>query len=332
MNERLKRLSSQVPLSYGIFLLIGSMAVPVNFFLVISFTRPWTWALLLWSAYLVYGAIAMRKVPLKIILLTGAVMAISIGLAEVYFSIQPPTRGQLIYTDASGTAITQYIPADILGYAARPNFQTRGTLNYRDEVVYDVRYTTDEHGLRIAPQHAGQTDACVLFFGGSFTWGNGISDDETLAYQVGELSGSAVWTYNFGLGGAGPHRMLAAVEHGFVDDAIECAPTHMIYVAIPDHVSRSAGLVSWDRHGPRYVLLEDGTAEYTGHFDDQPDSPRSLLSRVTDRVETQLGKSQVYDRLYRSHARIPSHHSTGCRLASRNRCRHGAHGYRELWG
>ena len=41
-------------------------------------------------------------------------MAISIGLAEVYFSMQLPAGGVLTYTDTSGEAITPYIPVDIL--------------------------------------------------------------------------------------------------------------------------------------------------------------------------------------------------------------------------
>src|SRR4029453_18069275 len=61
--------------------------------------------------------------------------------------------------------------------------------------------------------------------------------------------------------------MLAALESGRVDEAIECRPERAFYLTLFDHVSRAAGVRSWGRHGPRYEL-RGRDVERVGHFDD----------------------------------------------------------------
>ncbi len=140
---------------------------------------------------------------------------------------------------------------------------------YGDEVVFDVVYTLDANHLRVsnAPDSkASPTGPCVLFFGGSYMYGEGVEDDETLPWRVGLRARAQ--TVNFGFQGYGPHQMLAAIESGHVARVVDCKPTHVIYQAIVDHVNRAAGIAYWDRHGPRYRLAADGTAVRDGNFDD----------------------------------------------------------------
>ena len=129
-----------------------------------------------------------------------------------------------------------------------------------------------------------QKDQCILFFGDSFTFGEGVNDFETLPYIVQKLSKYPV--YNFGFHGYGAHQMLSAIEHGMVKNIINCKPRIVIYQAALFQVSRSAGYSWWNKHGPKYILLPDGSIKYDGHFDDG--------NWIQIKARAQLAKSFAY--------------------------------------
>ena len=141
----------------------------------------------------------------------------------------------------------------------------------------------------MSPPAAQPSAGCVLFFGGSVTFGEGVEDDEAMPYQVGMLSGNRYRVYNFAFHGYGPHQMLAALESGRVDEIVECRPTHVVYQAIIPHVERAAGLAAWDRQGPRYTSRQDGGVTLAGRFDDEAVNPP---------WKTWLGRHQTYATLF----------------------------------
>jgi hypothetical protein len=62
-----------------------------------------------------------------------------------------------------------------------------------------------------------------------------------------------------------------------------------------DHVARSAGLSPWDTHGPKYILLSDGTPRHDGHFDDYLiDAKGDNISTIISRVGGQMQKLSIY--------------------------------------
>ena len=80
-------------------------------------------------------------------------------------------------------------PDQQLGYTVRPDAAITSIKKIDDRVVYDVVYSIDEFHRRITP--VGQTEdrtRFLLFFGDSFTFGEGVSDNETLPFYVGELA------------------------------------------------------------------------------------------------------------------------------------------------
>ncbi len=164
-------------------------------------------------------------------------------------------------------------PSKHLGWAPTGNVEGR-CQGYRGSVeFYDYKFSTNRHGMRISPPYQKHGVAgCVLFFGGSFTWGSGIDDEEVIHYRVGVRSGGRFRTQNFALGGYGTHQMLAAIEHGLVAARIDCHPTHVVYLAIFDHIRRVAGIGDWAWTGPHYVLRDNGSVHYVGQFADEHSS------------------------------------------------------------
>lgn len=190
----------------------------------------------------------------------------------------PPDNGRRQEWDGAKLFVAD--PA--MGHRPETSFQTPARLWIDDRLIYDVTYTIGADGLRIAPPDNGGDDIpCVLFFGCSYTFGEGVDDADALPFQVGVKAQGQYRVHNFGFSGYGPHHMLAAIETGLVDRVVHCQPKYAVYQAMPHHILRAAGKWSWDWRGPRYVLDERGEAVRSGNFSDQrsPALEKSALVR-----------------------------------------------------
>lgn len=176
----------------------------------------------------------------------------------------------------------------LLGYKPRPNESVRVVLKHRGQMLYDVRYTFDAAGRRVTPrQPSAGAKRALLFFGDSLTFGEGVNEDETLPYYVGQAVPSAA-AYNYGFKGYGPHQMLAKLEEGDLPREVPIRRAMAIYTLIDDHVARAIGSMvpytGWASNAPHYVL-ERGRPVRRGSF-------------KTGRPGLQNG---LYDLLGRSH-------------------------------
>ena len=247
---------------------------------------PFLWSLLLWTAAAFIAAMWVRRSWLKAVLVNLAAVLLALSGYEAYLWLREarsdPTRWQ-------GTYTTEYFMGDdLLGYGPAKAKTVVAEKYHEDDLIYSVRYTIDEAGLRVSPATVKPELGCVLFFGGSVTFGEGVADDQAMPYQVGVLTDYRYRIYNFAFHGYGPHQMLAAFEGGRVNEIIKCQPTHVIYQAIISHVERAAGLASWDAQGPRYVQAADGVT-LAGRFDDDEVNPP---------WSQWLGKWLTYDTLF----------------------------------
>lgn len=210
----------------------------------------------------VLGSVRPGATARRILCLSVALVCAIFAIAELVLSRETVARSEGDHLDG------YTIPDDLLGYAPGRNHVTTMRRFGDDELVYEVVYSIDENGLRIAPPHRPEAaDRCVLFFGGSFTFGEGLRNEETLPYRLGIETDGAYRVYNFGFHGYGPHQMLAALELGVVDRAIECAPRFVVYQGSAFHIDRAAGLSPWEKGGPRFEITDDGLVEYRGRWD-----------------------------------------------------------------
>jgi hypothetical protein len=148
---------------------------------------------------------------------------------------------------------------DDVGYIPKANTRmTRAEVEGRT-FHHDVVYTTGPDHFRVVPEAAENPDACVLLFGDSFTFGDGVSDDETYAAQIVTRSGGRVAAQNFAVSGWGPHQFLAGLQSGRFQRAVRCRPTDAVFLMVPSLIWRASGVMnSWDTNGPRYRLGADG--------------------------------------------------------------------------
>lgn len=119
----------------------------------------------------------------------------------------------------------------------------------------DVIYTVGPDHFRVLPEAISPADACVLAFGDSFSFGDGVADDETFSAQIVKQSGHRVAVHNLAMSGWGPHQFLAGIQSGRFQRAVRCSPTDAVFLMIPNLIWRANGVSnSWDTKGPRYRL------------------------------------------------------------------------------
>ncbi len=245
---------------------------------------PYLWIFALWMIGL---ALCMRKATgtnSKAIFVNLLVFVAALLGLEVFAIYQNPPD---FYDRNYSSGYRQ--PHPFLGYAPVSNNAATAKMLADDQVIYDVTYTIDEHGLRRGP--LVDSTECVLFFGGSYAFGEGVADDEAIPWLVGKALD--VRTYNYSFHGYGPHQMLANIEHGRVTSTADCEAIAAVYVLIDDHIFRSAGKASWDKDGPEFIIDEQGRAVQTGTFSDDQDA----WGAFSEKVVSKLDKSIAYQYL-----------------------------------
>lgn len=177
----------------------------------------------------------------------------------------------LYYASRSQFIITRTSPEEwrmtAMGFADFP--LPDSSTDFREfldgRLIGSVTYTFDRAGLRRIPGAAQGAPYKAAFFGCSYMFGHGVSDDETLPYYFVREAKGAFEGFNFAGEGWGPHQMLREIENGFVGQVVADAPDLAIYEAIPDHLRRVAGRAPWES-GPKYELCGHRDACYTGPF------------------------------------------------------------------
>ena len=194
-----------------------------------------------------------------------ALAALALALAEAF------AHWRLKREEARFTGEIPYIFAfsETLGYTALPNVEARAHRAYDGQPLYDVVYRTDEHGRRITPQGSQSPERFAVFVGCSFTFGEGVAEDETLPAQYAEIAKDSR-VYNYGFSGYGPQQLLAKLESGQLSDEISEAEGTLVYVFMSDHVRRAIGSMrvfsTWARHFPCYTMDEEGSLVLRGSF------------------------------------------------------------------
>ena len=248
--------------------------------LLLTLTDPFFVLLPLWAVF-VFTLFLQCKISVwRAVLFNLSFFCVLLSLLEAYSYFQYDRHEKKEYRGSynQGYFIRDYV----LGYVPYPNISVDSRKLVEDKIVYDVRYTIVD-GHRITQKPSEQNGECILFFGGSFTFGEGVGDRQAMPYLVSEMQQTQV--YNMAFHGYGPHQMLAAIESGMIPS---CVPSLVVFQTIPGHPARSAGHSFWDRFGPRYGL-RNGVAMYQGHFDDNDTVVKNIFRLL-------LRKSYLYRR------------------------------------
>jgi hypothetical protein len=123
-------------------------------------------------------------------------------------------------------------------------YESKVTEKITGKIIYDVHYSLDEYGRRITLQkNLPARNKHALFFGCSFTFGEGVNDDETLPAAFSR-SATSYHTYNLGFSGAAPNGILERIRTTNFLDGVTEREGIGIYVFTTSHVERLLGRMS----------------------------------------------------------------------------------------
>ncbi len=203
----------------------------------------------------------MISSTLRIFALVGVHLAaafLALYLVEARVSSIKSKKGVRISTSEEDR-IAVLVPDPYLHSTLRKNARLRARARYGRRPIYDVYYTTQEHGRRISPPiEFKNSPDCLLFFGGSFTFGEGVNDEETYPYRVGILAKERYQVHNFAAPSYGPHHTLAQLQSNQIENSLDCRVKKIFYLLILGHVPRPIALQRTHSLGPRYVLDTNG--------------------------------------------------------------------------
>lgn len=161
------------------------------------------------------------------------------------------------------------IEDELLGYKPRSRQKARVRKEVDGAILYDVTYTIDEHSRRLTPGQQEDVTRFVLFSGCSFAFGEGVNDEETLAYHLAQLA-PKTRTYNYGFSGYGAQQTLALLEGRPLAAEIGEERGYFIYVFLVFHLGRTIGspavFNSWGAFMPFYTLDSSGKVRRQGNF------------------------------------------------------------------
>lgn len=256
-------------------------------FIKIFTDAPYLWLFLIITIILTVFVVEIKNNKAKEILFNLSIITFFLFVGEViclFLNIQ--------YLKT--IEITSYNPgveySDKLGYVLPKNTKIHSLAKINGKTIYDVNYKINNYGLRNTNSSNNNSCHCIFFFGCSMIFGQGINDNETLPYLLGEKTNHKYRIYNFGVGGYGPNQILYEIESGGISKIVKgCKDNTAIYMGVENHVERATGKLFWQKYSPKYDLIKDKLV-YQKSF--ESGSNAKLI--IDDNLKSIMQKSQIY--------------------------------------
>ena len=214
------------------------------------------------------GCKTLLALLLGLVLATAVVAAVDVLLGRLAKASRPE------FVWKNDFSRTFQLPDSNLGYRIESNFHGVSSMEVDGLQIYEVEYTSGDTGWRITPTNdiSQRHKKFLLFFGGSFTFGTGVENRETLPSRTALLA-QDYHVYNYSNAGYGPSHMLAMLEAGEISSQVQERQGIAIYVLRPGHVVRVVGAMGvttkWAGRFPYYALDQQNDVVRMGNFDDR---------------------------------------------------------------
>jgi len=143
----------------------------------------------------------------------------------------------------TGTLFKATHSDSLLGYRPNSNAYCFGEKRYADTLIYKMAYSLDSSGHRITPDSLTTKEKFGVFLGCSFTFGDGLNDNETIPYLFSKNT-KTFKGYNFGYSGYGPNQALIKLQRDSLKKIVTQKKGIGFYIFIHDHINRTIGSMS----------------------------------------------------------------------------------------
>ena len=172
-------------------------------------------------------------------------------------------------TESSYTSGDYFQRIPNFGYRISPGIHTSSKLTTSGEIIYDVVYTIGPDGYR---KDIASESYDAFIYGGSYVFGEGLNDNETLSYFLHKNHG--ISSKNLGIHGYGLHQALYNIQQGLT--SFKTGGVNILVTA-PWHSLRSSCKKPYSDGTPRYIfhsgfLKHKGVCNYN--------HPESLWAKI----------------------------------------------------
>jgi hypothetical protein len=193
-----------------------------------------------------------------------------VGVASILFCMAVAEGYALSVLAASATHVQtpgHYVFDPVMGWrAGHPGVFHHTELDAKTgQVIFDVDSTIDRNlNRQVLSAEDGPT---VAFFGDSFTFGEGLRDEDTLPQIFADLTGRRMHVLNLAGTGYGPQQFLRPLETGLFDNLLT-EPRVFVFQTAPWHADRAACVSEFIMPAARYTM-SDGQPKYRGRCADR---------------------------------------------------------------
>lgn len=189
--------------------------------------------------------------------------------------VAPQTRKEDVKENKFYTKINRYkndFP-EFIHFGLLSDSVTNAKLTIGDKVIYDVDYDLDQYGLRIIPEaHPGKGKEHLIFGGCSFTFGQGLSIEETLPAKMEELL-PEYNVHSVSFMGGSVQNILHHLRVVPLRKHVHENTGKFFYIYIVNHLNRFLNrpdYLSWVNKDYPYYEIENKKAVFKGFMKDQP--------------------------------------------------------------
>lgn len=225
----------------------------------IALSLCWIGSFLSIGLSLFFMGAASKAVPAAILCSAGSI-GLALAGAEAFLLATPQPQDGRYFNDVSSkyVAAGQAMAGEInigdgvCGRGVIPRGKPVSTahryMRY-DEEIYDARYDFDIIGRRAMPKAEVPPEYDLLLFGCSYTFGWGLNNEQTWAWQLARELGPRWHVANYAFNGFSANQMLCMLENDLIE--MPTAPhRYALFLAIRDHIRRN----EFFAHYPHYML------------------------------------------------------------------------------
>lgn len=255
----------------------------------------------LWALLLFLSAVAILVSSIRNTIVVIASFVFAIAFAESVLTALPKIianqdnnlqtqqdrKPVFAYFDSSQTYNTPaYWQLGEFGSQPKPGVFSAKKLASDGVVLYDTAFTIGQDGFRVTPKYDLSKTKRINFLGDSFTFGEGVADNQTMAFYVGEIlnspksaSNELIEVKNFGIHGWGIHQSLAVLQSKLQTKAniqfVLTAPWHASRVSCADFFTLGSPKYKLDQEG---FVFRDGYCRSFGWVEHSPKPLRALIT------------------------------------------------------
>lgn len=240
----------------------------------------------------------------KIIGPVVGVVLFLLTLAGLFYLFEANTKTKISKNPVARGAQYRFIEKNDQGhfpehhtFGFAPDSLIEASLSNENGLIYKVQYQTDHWGLRaVKDAHPGKGKKHAIFGGCSFTFGQGLKDEDTLPYLI-EESHPEVNTVNFTFLGGAVHTLLYHAKLVPLKAYVKEKEGKFFYIFINDHLNRFLGradYLAWANPLYPHYEIESGKAVFKGLLKDQPFHQAFKKAEASGLKNTALHLTSIY--------------------------------------